>query len=112
VVYIALVYTNFLASLQKKTVRGHTYWQLVESRRVNGKPRPIVLAHLGKADDLLARLQQSPKPFEAAIRDSAAIAALWQIAQDLDLAGLIQPTFRTSRVEFPRISSSALTQVS
>jgi transposase len=79
-----------MASLQKKTVRGHTYWQLVESRRVNGKPRPIVLAHLGKADDLLARLQQSPKPLEAAIRDSAAVAALWQIAQDLDLAGLIQ----------------------
>jgi transposase len=79
-----------MASLQKKTVRGHTYWQLVESRRVNGKPRPIVLAHLGQADDLLGRLQQSPKPIEAAIRDSAAVAALWQIAQDLDLAGLIQ----------------------
>src|SRR5262249_4812920 len=79
-----------MASLQKKTVRGHTSCQLVESRRVNGKPRPIVLAHLGKADDLLARLQRSPKPLEAAIRDSAAVAALWQIAQDLDLAGLIQ----------------------
>jgi transposase len=79
-----------MASLQKKTVRGHTYWQLVESRRVNGKPRPIVLAHLGKADDLLARLQQNSKPLSALIRDSAAVAALWKIAQDLDLAGLIQ----------------------
>src|SRR5438876_8152718 len=83
------VYTNTMASLQKKTVHGHTYWQLVESRRVNGKPRPIVLAHLGKANDLLARLQQTPQPVAAAIRDSAAVAVLWKIAHDLDLATLI-----------------------
>ena len=83
------VYTKIMASLQKKTARGHTYWQLVQSRRVNGKPRPIVLAHLGKADDLLARLRQTTKPLAAAIRDSAAVAALWKIAQDLDLASLI-----------------------
>jgi hypothetical protein len=37
-----------MASLVGKKVRGHTYWQIVESRRVHGKPRPIVLAHLGK----------------------------------------------------------------
>jgi transposase len=85
----AAVYTNQMASLQKKTVRGHTYWQLVESRRVNGKPRPFVLAHLGKANDLLARLQQTSKPVTAAIRDSAAIAALWKIAAELDLPTLI-----------------------
>jgi transposase len=78
-----------MASLQKKTVRGHSYWQLVESRRINGKPRPIVLAHLGKADDLLARLQRTHKPIAAAIRDSAAVVALWRIAQELDVAGLI-----------------------
>ena len=80
-----------MASLQKKSVRGHTYWQLVESRRVNGKPRPIVLAHLGKADQLLARLQQTAQLVAAAIRDSAAVAALWKIAQELDLPALIQP---------------------
>jgi len=28
-----------MASLQKVRVRGHTYWRIVESRRVNGKPR-------------------------------------------------------------------------
>ena len=51
-----------MASLMAKTVRGHTYWQIVESRRLNGKPRPIVLAHLGKADDLLRRLQHADRP--------------------------------------------------
>src|SRR4051812_19892828 len=72
-----------------KTVRGHTYWQIVESRRVNGKPRPIVLAHLGKADDLLRRLQQPDRPYTALIRDFGAVAALWEIAQDLGLHALL-----------------------
>ncbi len=42
---------------QAKRTNGHKYWYIVESRRVNGKPRPIVLAYLGKANDLLRRLQ-------------------------------------------------------
>jgi len=46
-----------MATIQAKKSRGHKYWYIVESRRVNGKPRPIVLAYLGKADDLLKRLQ-------------------------------------------------------
>ena len=46
-----------MATIQARTVKGHKYWYLVESRRVDGKPRPIVLAYLGKADDLLQKLQ-------------------------------------------------------
>ena len=44
------------ATLQKRKSHGHNYWYIVESRRVNGKPRPITLAYLGKAEDLLSRL--------------------------------------------------------
>jgi len=79
-----------MASLMAKTVHGHTYWQIVESRRVNGKPRPIVLAHLGKADDLLRRLQQADRPYTALVRDFGAVAALWGTAQDLGLHALLQ----------------------
>ena len=42
-----------MATIQSKTTKGYKYWYIVESRRVNGKPRPIVLAYLGKAEDLL-----------------------------------------------------------
>jgi hypothetical protein len=45
-----------MTTIQKKNVKGNKYWYIVESRRVNGKPRPVVLAYLGKADDLLKRL--------------------------------------------------------
>jgi hypothetical protein len=58
----------YMATLQKKTSRGHTYWQIVESRRVDGKPRPIVLMHLGTAQGLLRRLQEDgTKPVKAKI---------------------------------------------
>ena len=79
-----------MASLMAKKVHGHTYWQIVESRRINGKPRPIVLAHLGKAQDLLRRLQQSSQPYTALVRDFGAVAALWGVAQDLGLHALLQ----------------------
>ena len=36
-----------MAYLQRKTVKGIDYWSLVESRRVNGKPRPIVIEYFG-----------------------------------------------------------------
>ena len=79
-----------MATIQKKTCRGHTYWQIVESRRVNGKPRPIVLMHLGTADGLLKRLQKTDgNPIKAKVFQFGALAALWNIAAELDIVGII-----------------------
>jgi transposase len=75
-----------MATLQKKTSRGHTYWQIVESRRVNGKPRPVVLMHLGTAEALLGRLSQEPsKALKARVFEFGPLAALWNIAQELEV---------------------------
>ncbi len=52
---------NIVASLQKHRVAGRTYWRIVESRRVRGKPRAVPLLYLGSADDLLNRLLQAPQ---------------------------------------------------
>lgn len=49
-----------MASLQKHQVGGRTYWRIVESRRVKGKPRPVPVLYLGTADALLKRLTESP----------------------------------------------------
>jgi transposase len=79
-----------MATLQKKVSRGHAYWQIVESRRVNGKPRPIVLVHLGSAQTLLRRLQQGGgRPLKARVLQFGALAALWNVAQELGLVRLI-----------------------
>jgi len=77
-----------MASLQARRVRGHTYWHIVQSRRVNGKPRPVPIAYLGKADDLLARLQAADT-LRLRSLSHGAVAALWQQARQLDLAGII-----------------------
>lgn len=77
-----------MASLQRVRVRGHSYWRIVESRRVNGKPRPIVVAYLGKPDDLLARLRGSDSLSLKSLSHGA-VAALYALAQELDLAGTI-----------------------
>jgi len=79
-----------MATIQKKISRGHTYWQIVESRRVGGKPRPIVLMHLGTAEGLLHRLQRgNAKPLKAKVLHFGALAALWNIAQELDIVATI-----------------------
>ena len=79
-----------MATLQKKKSRGKTYWQIVESRRVNGKPRPIVLMHLGTAEKLLHRLQEGVgKPIKARVLQFGALAALWNIAQELQIVETI-----------------------
>ena len=77
-----------MASLQSVRVRGNRYWRIVESRRVNGKPRPIVVAYLGKADDLLARLRAADS-LRLRSRSHGAVAAVYALARELDLSGTI-----------------------
>lgn len=43
--------------LMKKKIKGHTYWYLVESARVNGRLRITWQLHLGKSEDIAARWQ-------------------------------------------------------
>src|SRR5438046_5685006 len=79
-----------MASLTAKVVHGHRYWQIITSQRINGKPRQVVLAHLGTADSLLARLQQKPgEPIKARIQQFGFLAAAWGLAQRLQLVSLV-----------------------
>ena len=77
-----------MASIQRVRVRGHSYWRIVESRRVNGKPRLFVIAHLGKADDLLARLRAA-EHLRLRSRSHGATTAVYALARKLDVAGTI-----------------------
>jgi transposase len=77
-----------MASIQRVRVRGYSYWRIVESRRVNGKPRVFVIAHLGKADDLLVRLQAA-EHLRLRSRSHGATTAVYALARELDVAGTI-----------------------
>ena len=80
-----------MPSLQSYVVRGNHYWRLVESYRdKHGHPRLRVLRHLGTAGKLLELLSQAPgRPLCAEERDFGATAALWDLAQQLDLVRTI-----------------------
>src|SRR5206468_6925569 len=80
-----------MPSLQSYVVRGNHYWRLVESYRdKHGHPRLRLLRHLGTAEKLLQLLSQAPgRPLCAEERDFGATAALWDLAQQLDLVRTI-----------------------
>jgi transposase len=77
-----------MASLQPVRVKGNTYYRLVACRRIDGKPTPVVLAYLGKADDIQKRIEGAD---EARVRSwsHGAVAALYGLARELRLAELI-----------------------
>jgi len=77
-----------MATLQKRKSRGHIYWSIVESRRINGKPRPVILAYLGKAEDLLKRLTEGI-PQKVKSYSHGAVAALLDLAEELEVVEII-----------------------
>ena len=84
-------YIRIMPSLQDYSVRGKRYWRIVESYRdERGRPRIRVVRHLGTAQRLLKRLSEAPgRPLFAEERDFGATAALWDVAQQLDIIGTI-----------------------
>lgn len=84
-----------MASLQKVQVRGHTYWRIVESRRIHGKPRAVPLLHLGTADALLERLRAAPTgPLMVRSFQHGDVAALKAVADRLGVVRLIDRHLR------------------
>lgn len=48
-----------MASLQKRTVKGIEYWALVESKRINGKPRPVIIEYFGNIKNFADKLMNN-----------------------------------------------------
>lgn len=78
-----------MATIQSRKSRGQKYWYIVESRRVNGKPRPITLAYLGKAEDLLQRLQGWGAELKVKSYTHGDVTALLETARQLDVVRII-----------------------
>jgi transposase len=80
-----------MASLVGKRRGGRTYYYLVESARVAGKPRIVAQQYLGSAEELAARLSQAGpgEPTRTRHRAFGDLAAAWQTLQRLQVARLI-----------------------
>jgi len=86
-----------MATIQARVSRGNKYWYIVESRRINGKPRPVMLAYLGKANDLLQRLQGMVDKIKLKSYSHGAIATLLKTAQELDVCNVINKYVESRR---------------
>lgn len=81
------------ATIRKDKVGKYTYWQIVESKRVDGKPRPIVLVHLGTAEKLLYKLKESPFKKKVRSVSHGAVELFFKTAQLLDISGIFERSF-------------------
>jgi len=86
-----------MATIQAKKTNGHKYWYIVESRRINGKPRPIVLEYLGKVDDLLKRLQGLTEGIKLKTYSHGLVSVLLDIAVKLDICSILNTYVSSAR---------------
>ena len=81
-----------MASLYKKVINGKPYWYLREMARVDGKPKMVSERYLGTAaeiESLLDAREAAVMPERTRHLDFGAVAGVWGLLGDLDVAGLI-----------------------
>jgi transposase len=90
-----------MASLVGKRRGGRTYYYLVESARVAGKPRIIAQQYLGSGEELAARLSQAGpgEPTRTRHRAFGDLAAAWQVLQRLQVAQVIDGQVGSRRAD-------------
>jgi transposase len=90
-----------MASLVGKRRGGRTYYYLVESARVAGKPRIVAQQYLGSAEELAARLSQAGPGEPARTRQRAFgdLAAAWQVLRRLQVARVVDEQVGSRRAD-------------
>ncbi|HMD17581.1 MAG TPA: IS1634 family transposase [Terriglobales bacterium] len=81
-----------MPSLTPKIIDGNTYYYARYCQRVDGKPKIVRQVYLGKIEDLVAATEasrQPPQPLETEVAAFADVAALFDIAQRLELVPLL-----------------------
>lgn len=88
--------TYGMASITKKTIRGKPYYYARECKRVNGKPKIVWQQYLGRPEDIIEAMTERrerrssvPQPDNAIVTEFGAVAALYDLAQRLDLTATV-----------------------
>jgi transposase len=95
---IALV-LPYMPSLVAKKKGNKLYYYVVESARVEGKPRIVHQAYLGTAEKLaeMVRDRTAPVPLAASMREFGLPAALWSAAQQTGVWDLLRSLWPAPR---------------
>ena len=88
-----------MASLVAKKKGNQLYYYVVESARVDGKPRIVHQAYLGTAEKVAALVKDrtSPVPLSAASRDFGLPGALWLAAEQTGLLDVLEALWPAPR---------------
>jgi transposase len=80
-----------MPSLIKKVKKGKAYYYIVQSGRINGKPRIVWQKYLGSVEAILEQFQKTApiKPSEAVLFEAGGVATLLKFANELGLIELI-----------------------
>jgi transposase len=80
-----------MSSIVGKRQGKQTYYYLVESARVEGKPRIVSQQYLGSAEEVMAKLagQGSGEPVRSQHKRFGDLAAVWSVLERLDLVGVV-----------------------
>jgi len=86
-----IVYYPYMPSIVGKKRGNQTYYYLVESARVNGKPRIVDQQYLGSAEEVMTRLSGAPagSPERTQHKKFGDLAAVWGILDRLGVADAI-----------------------
>jgi transposase len=90
-----------MASLVGKRRGGRTYYYLVESARVAGKPRIVAQQYLGSGEELAARLSQAGpgEPTRTRHRAFGDLAAAWVMLERLQVARVVDEQIGSRRAD-------------
>jgi transposase len=86
-----MVYYLVMPSIVGKRQGNQTYYYLVESARVDGKPRIVSQQYLGSAAEVMAKLSGTAagEPVRTQHKSFGDLAAVWSVLERLDVARVV-----------------------
>jgi transposase len=79
-------------SLTKKIIHGRAYYYLRYTGRVDGKPKVVRTVYLGRAEEIVAAVQNRrarQRPKRIVLAEFGAVAAIWSLIQQTGLIELV-----------------------
>jgi len=98
--FATLWYVLDMPSLTPKLIDGHTYYYARYCQRVGGKPKIVRTVYLGKIEDLVAAAEgsrQPPQPQETVVAAFGDVAAVWHVAERLEVLPLLDASLPAKR---------------
>lgn len=97
------MYYLYMASIVGKRQGNQTYYYLVESARVDGKPRIVSQQYLGSAEEVTAKLSEAAAgvPVRSQHKGFGDLAAVWSTLDRLNVAAVIDavaPRYANAKV--------------